>query len=146
MSWTPHATVACIIEEDNRFLMVIENDEGQIVINQPAGHVEEGETFEDAAIREALEETGFNVELDGLVGLYTLRAKNGATYHRLCYSAHRINQQAHPELDADIIETAWFTYNELIERKAQLRSPMVLACIDDYLDNRRFPLDFVRAL
>ena len=146
MSWTPHATVACIIEENSRFLMVIENDDGQIVINQPAGHVEEGESFEQAAVRETLEETGFSVELTSLVGLYTIEGANGTTYHRLCYTANRLNETAHTDLDADIIETAWLSYQELLDRKAELRSPMVLACIDDYLDNRRFPLNFVRAL
>ena len=146
MSWTPHATVACIIEEDNRFLMVIEKDDGHIVINQPAGHVEEGESFESAAVREALEETGFDVELNDLIGLYTIEGKNSVTYHRLCYSAKRLNQTPNEKLDDDIIETTWLSYEEILSRKDQLRSPMVLACIDDYLDNRRFPLDFVRAL
>ncbi|SIS74769.1 NUDIX hydrolase [Neptunomonas antarctica] len=147
MSWTPHATVATIIVKDNRFLMVEEIAEGKRVLNQPAGHVEQGETFEAAAIRETLEETGRHVKLTSLVGLYTIEGKtNGVTYHRLCYVAEVVSHDADYVLDSDIIRTRWLTREELVAQKASLRSPMVLVCIDDFLDNRCFPLDFVRQL
>jgi 8-oxo-dGTP pyrophosphatase MutT (NUDIX family) len=147
MSWTPHATVATIIVKDNRFLMVEEMSDGKLVLNQPAGHVEQGETFEAAAIRETLEETGRHVKLTSLVGLYTIEGKtNGITYHRLCYVAEVISHDADYVLDSDIIRTRWLTREELLEQEASLRSPMVLVCIDDFLDNRCFPLDFVRQL
>ena len=147
MSWTPHATVATIIEKEGRFLMVEEHSDGLRVFNQPAGHVEHGESFETAAIRETLEETGHHVRLTSLLGLYTAEGKsNGVTYHRLCYIAEVISHDANYTLDSDIIATHWLTRDELLAQKESLRSPMVLACIDDYLDNRRFPLDFVRQL
>jgi len=146
MSWTPHATVAVIIEQEGAFLMVEEIDEGKHVFNQPAGHVEEGETFEEGAIREALEETGLHVKLTGLVGLYTCEGANGTTYHRLCYTAAIIGEEPNYQLDADIVRTHWLSREDLIARFEQIRSPMVLACIDDYLDNRCFPIDFVRSL
>ncbi|BBB29984.1 NUDIX hydrolase [Neptunomonas japonica] len=147
MSWTPHATVATIIEKDGRFLMVEEFSDGSRVFNQPAGHVEQGETFEAAAIRETLEETGRHVHLTGLLGLYTIKGKtNDVTYHRLCYIAEIVSHDADYVLDSDIISTHWFSRDELLAQKESLRSEMVLACIDDYLDNRRFPLNFVRQL
>lgn len=147
MSWTPHATVATIIEKDGRFLMVEELSGGLRVINQPAGHVEHGETFEAAAIRETLEETGRHVRLTSLLGLYTIEGKtNNVTYHRLCYTAEIISHDTGYVLDSDIITTHWLSFEELLAQKESLRSEMVLACISDYLDNRRFPLDFVRQL
>ncbi len=147
MSWTPHATVATIIEKEGRFLMVEEHADGLRVFNQPAGHVEQGESFEAAAIRETLEETGHYVRLTSLVGLYTIEGKsNGVTYHRLCYTGEVISHDADYVLDSDIITTHWLSRDELLAKKELLRSPMVLACIDDYLDNRRFPLSFVRQM
>lgn len=144
MSWTPHATVAVIIEQKGLFLMVEEIDNGQHVFNQPAGHVEEGETFEQAAIRETLEETGLNVALTDLVGLYTCEGSDGVTYHRLCYVASILSAEPNYQLDNDIVRTLWMSREELIAQFDQIRSPLVLACIDDYLDNRRFPVNFVR--
>jgi ADP-ribose pyrophosphatase YjhB (NUDIX family) len=147
MSWTPHATVAAIIEQNGRFLMVEEISNGKLVINQPAGHVEEGESFETATLRETLEETGCHVELTALVGLYIAKGEeNGITYHRLCYAANLLQQNPNAQLDKEIVRTRWMTREELVAEKSALRSPMVLACIDDYLDNQRIPLSFVRQL
>lgn len=148
MSWTPHATVATIIEKSGKFLMVEElSADGKRVINQPAGHVEEFETFFDAAIRETHEETGHRVKLTALVGLYTSRHESKPiTYHRLCYSAELLPEPVSTELDPDILRTLWLSIDEIRAQKEHLRSPMVLECLNDYLDNRRFPLDFVREL
>jgi len=146
MSWTPHATVATIIENDGRFLMVEEVDNGKKVINQPAGHVEQGESFSEAAIRETLEETGHQVKLTSLTGLYTAEGENGITYHRICYAATVTQFDPDYKLDSDIVRTLWLSREELVASMNKLRSPMVLACLDDYLDNRRFPLDFIRQL
>ncbi len=147
MSWTPHATVATIIEKDGYFLMVEESDSGRLVLNQPAGHVEQGETFESAAVRETLEETGHHVALTALVGLYTSEGKSkDITYHRLCFVGHSVKYDSDQTLDSDILRTVWMTREELEIEKDRMRSPMVLACINDYLNQRRFPLDFVRQL
>ncbi len=101
--WTPHATVACIVEQEGKFLMVEELSHGPTVYNQPAGHVDEHESIFDAALRETLEETAWHVELTGLVGLYVYNApQNGVCYHRYCFSAQAI-AQTNNELDTDII-------------------------------------------
>ncbi|NVK41209.1 MAG: NUDIX hydrolase [Oceanospirillaceae bacterium] len=144
MCWTPHATVATIVERDGRFLLVEEISDGQRVINQPAGHVEEHETILAAAVRETLEETRWHVVPEHLVGLYTYRApSNGVTYYRFCYTARALSEDPTARLDSDIVRAIWLTREELAARHEQLRSPLVLRCIDDYLAGRRFPLDFV---
>ncbi|RVU31054.1 NUDIX hydrolase [Neptunomonas marina] len=146
MIWTPRATVAVIVEQNEKYLMVEEIDNGEHRFNQPAGHLEDGETIHQGAIRETLEETGYNVQLTGVIGLYAASAANGTTYHRVCYCADIKDPIPSTELDADIVAVHWLTYEEIKEREAQLRSPMVLACIEDYRDNRRFPLDLIRQL
>ncbi|HTF98431.1 MAG TPA: NUDIX hydrolase [Cellvibrio sp.] len=144
MSWSPHVTVATIVERDNRYLMVYEESDGKKVFNQPAGHLDPNETLADAAIRETLEETGWTVNLTGVVGvnLYTAPA-NGITYFRTTFIGEAISHDQSRKLDTGIIEAVWLTYEELLERKAQMRSPMTLQIIDDYRNGRRFPLSVV---
>lgn len=144
MTWKPHATVAVVVEDDRgRFLMVEESSHGQIVFNQPAGHVEEHERIIDAALRETLEETGWKVRLDHFLGLYTyLAPANGVTYYRFCFSATALNRVT-DRLDDDIIAAHWLGLDDLTASGAQLRSPLVLQCIEDYRNGRRFPLDVI---
>lgn len=141
--WTPHATVAAIVVKDDRFLMVEEISGGQKVFNQPAGHLEQGESIIDATVREALEETGWAIKPVALQGLYTFTAPaNGVTYHRYCLVAEALHQVADAELDDGIIGPQWLTIDEL-RQSDRLRSPMVLTCAEDYLKNRRYPLDII---
>lgn len=144
MTWKPHATVAVIVEQDGRFLMVEERSAGAVVFNQPAGHVEEDESLFDAALRETLEETGYAVELQHFIGIYTFRApRNGVTYYRFCFSGEAIERQTQ-ELDDDIIAAHWLDLDQIHARETSLRSPLVLACIEDYLHNRHYPLELIR--
>lgn len=144
MTWAPHVTVATIVERDNRFLMVYEEADGVLVYNQPAGHLDPNETLKEAAIRETLEETGWTVKLTGVVGvnLYTAPS-NGITYCRTTFIAEAISHDVSRKLDTGIIEAVWLTYDELLERKNQLRSPMTLQIIDEYRTGRRFDLNVV---
>jgi 8-oxo-dGTP pyrophosphatase MutT (NUDIX family) len=144
MTWAPHVTVATIVERDNRFLMVYEESDGKLVYNQPAGHLDPDETLHEAAIRETLEETGWTVKLIGVVGvnLYTAPS-NGITYFRTTFIGEAVSHDANRLLDTGIIEAIWLTYEELLERKDQLRSPMTLQIVDEYLAGRRFPLSVV---
>jgi 8-oxo-dGTP pyrophosphatase MutT (NUDIX family) len=141
--WTPHATVATVIEQDGRFLMVEEVCSGKTVINQPAGHVEQGESILDAARRETLEETGWTAEPKHLIGLYTYTApSNGVTYHRYCFAAEAGEAVENAVLDDGIIGSRWMTIEEL-RTSPNLRSEMVLTCVEDYLAGRKFPLEII---
>lgn len=144
MTWAPHVTVATIVERDGRFLMVYEEADGKRVYNQPAGHLEPNETLQEAALRETLEETGWCVRLTGVVGtnLY-LAPSNSITYFRTTFIAEAISHDTDRALDTGIIEAVWLTYEEILARRDQLRSPMTLKIIDDYRAGRRFPLDVV---
>ena len=141
--WTPHATVATLIEHDGLFLMVEEIAElGTAVINQPAGHIEEGESVAAAALRETREETGWDVRLDALLGIYIYPAPNGITYHRYCIIATALAPVANAVLDKGIIGPRWISLEEL-RRSTQLRSPMVLRCVEDYVAGKRYPLELI---
>lgn len=144
MTWTPHATVAVIVEDaQGRFLLVEEVSHGQVVFNQPAGHVEEGERIIDALLRETLEETGWQVEPEYFLGVYTYKAPaNGVTYYRFCFSARALARVSR-ELDDGIIAAHWLTPEEIRQQSDKLRSPLVMQCIDDYRNGRRFPLDVI---
>ncbi len=144
MTWAPHVTVATIIERNNRFLMVYEEADGKNVYNQPAGHLDPGETLKQAAIRETLEETGWTVKLTGVVGINLYVApSNGVTYLRTTFIADAISQDITQRLDTGIIEVVWLTFEEIIARKEHLRSPMTLQIIEDYRAGKNFPLGVI---
>ena len=143
MIWTPHATVAVVVEKDGKYLMVEEICHGETVYNQPAGHVDECESILDAATRETMEETGWKVKLDTFIGLYTYKApSNGVTYYRMCFAATAI-QKITDKLDTDIISEHWLSYDEIVNLKPQLRSPLVKQCIDDFINNEHYPLSLI---
>ena len=146
MNWAPHVTVATIVERDGRFLLVYEEADGKQVYNQPAGHLDPNETLQEAAIRETLEETAWHVTLTGVVGVNLYEApSNGVTYLRTTFIAEALNQDTERSLDTGIIEAVWLTYEEILERRAQLRSPRTLQIIDEYRAGRRFPMDVIGA-
>ena len=141
----PHITVATIVERDGKFLMVRENSGGRLVYNQPAGHVEPSESLFDAALRETLEETAWRVELKQLLGIYQYTsAENGITYIRHCFVAKAIEPRTGRNLDPDILEAKWLTLKELEGFESELRSPLVLKVIRDYLSGVNFPLHVVQ--
>ncbi len=145
MHQLPHITVATIVERDGKFLMVREKSEGRLVYNQPAGHVEPNESLLEAALRETLEETGWQVNLEQMLGIYQYTSPdNGITYIRHCFIASAIALQSDRELDEDIVEAAWLSLTELEECEAgEMRSPLVLRVIRDYLSGAAYPLDIV---
>jgi len=144
MVWAPHVTVATLIEKDDRYLMVYEEADGRKVYNQPAGHLEPDETLQEAAIRETLEETAWTVKLTGVVGLNLYTApSNGITYFRTTFIADAITRLPNYRLDDGIIDAVWLSYEEILARRDQLRSPMTLQIIEEYRAGRRFPLEVV---
>lgn len=145
MTWHPHITVATIIEVEGRFLMVEESKAGRLVLNQPAGHLEPDETLRQAAVRETLEETGWDVELLGVVGIYLYTAPtNGVTYQRICFAASPTRHYPERALDEGIVGTHWLTRNELAAQPERWRSELILRCIDDYLADPIFDLAVIR--
>ncbi|WP_217473860.1 NUDIX hydrolase [Stutzerimonas stutzeri] len=145
MTWHPHITVATIVEADGRFLMVEESKGGRLVLNQPAGHLEPDETLRQAAVRETLEETGWTVELRGVVGVYLYTApSNGVTYQRVCFIAAPLEHDPQRELDEGIVGAHWMTRDELVAQPERWRSELIMRCIDDYLSGKTFDLAVVR--
>ncbi len=144
--FTPHITVATVIEKDGRFLFVKEHAEERVVLNQPAGHLEMDESLIQAAIRETLEETSWDIEITQLIGIYLYTApSNNVTYQRVCFAGRALAQRENHQLDEGIIAPVWLSRDELIEQQALWRSPMVLRCIDDYLAGERFSLELLKA-
>ncbi|MGY4531850.1 8-oxo-dGTP pyrophosphatase MutT (NUDIX family) [Pseudomonas sp. TE3786] len=145
MRFTPHVTVATIVEDQGRFLLVEETAGGRAVFNQPAGHLEADESLMQAAIRETLEETGWDVELTAVTGIYLYTApSNGVTYQRVCFAAKPLAARDNYQLDDGIIGPQWLTREELAAQPERWRSELVLRCIDDYLQGERFPLALLR--
>ena len=142
MVWTPRVTVASIIEEGGRFLMVEELVDGERVVNQPAGHLEPGEALVTAAVRETLEETGRRLLPEGLVGIYRWRhPATDVTYLRITVCG-RLDPDAVavPPVDTKVLASAWMSEAQLAASPARLRSPMVLRSIRDYRDGQRLSL------
>lgn len=145
-SWPPEITVAAVIERDNKFLLVEEESDGRIVLNQPAGHLDPGESLATAAQRETLEETGWNFTPTKIIGIYFYQSKqSGTTYMRTCFSG-TLGTHTEQPLDKGIIRTVWLTREEIITQENKLRSPMVLKCIDDYLAKKSYPLELITDL
>ncbi len=143
-TWFAHLTVATVVERGGTFLLV-EEDKGQgPVFNQPAGHLEDGETLPEAAVRETLEETGWDVAPEALVGLYQWRAPNGETFVRACFAARALVHHPERALDAGIVAARWLTRTELADGGYRPRSPLVLRAIDDFLAGRRYPLELLQ--
>ncbi|MEP6485472.1 MAG: NUDIX hydrolase [Rudaea sp.] len=142
--WRPDVTVATIVPRDGKFLLVEERVQGQLVFNQPAGHLESHESLHDAACRETLEETGWTVELTGFVAVYQWSNATGdAHFVRFTFAAKPLRHDAQRQLDEGIVRACWLDRSEIADRHSQLRSPMVLRGVDDYLAGRHFPLDTV---
>lgn len=141
ITWKPAATVAAICERDGKFLLVREQVDGRIVFNQPAGHIEPGESVLQAVVRETLEETRYAFQPQALQGIYRFQpsADSAQTYLRFAIRGE-VGERLDGDLDAGIIAAEWLDYASLLECRSQHRSPMVLQCIDDYRSGREFPL------
>ncbi|PLK48474.1 NUDIX hydrolase [Uliginosibacterium sp. TH139] len=143
--WKPHVTVAAIVEREGRFLLVEEHTADGVRLNQPAGHLDEGESLEAACVREALEETAHHVAVDALVGIYQWTRPSGdITYLRFAFAARATGFEDGRALDEGIIRAVWLTPEELAAQPERWRSPLVMQCIQDYLAGQRYPLEVIR--
>lgn len=144
MESLPHITVAAIVESEQRFLLVEEESDGFIVINQPAGHLDIGETLIEAVIRETLEETAWHFIPEAIVGIYQYASPlNGITYVRIAFCGQAPSHEIDRPLDTGILRTLWLTRQEIAQQQ-QLRSPLVLQCVDDFLNGQRYPLSLLK--
>ena len=138
--WRPSATVAAVIERDGKFLFVEELQEGRRVLNQPAGHLDPGESLIAACAREVMEETAHRFEPTALVGIYRWYYQPAdVTFLRFCFSGKILSVETTP-LDKEILGLHWLSAQELKDKTPQHRSPLVQQCVDDYLAGNNFPL------
>lgn len=144
MIWTPHVTVAAVLERDGKFLLVEEETESGIRYNQPAGHLECREALTDAAIREVLEETGYSFIPTHVVGVYTWRNEaRDVTYVRFAFAGEITAHDPLRKLDDGIIAAHWLSLDEIRDFAAQHRSPLILRCIEDWQAGKRYPLELL---
>lgn len=147
MQWKPHATVAAIVEQNGKFLLVEEETDRGNRFNQPAGHLEDNESLLEAVIRETQEETAYRFEPTALLGIYHWKHEhNDTTYLRFAYIGEVSEHQAQQKLDDGIIRSVWMSVDEIRANAELMRSPQVLICIEDYLNGRRYPLNVITHL
>jgi len=147
MPWSASVTVAAVIRDKDRYLVVEERPDGEPVINQPAGHLEFGETLLQAVEREVLEETGRHFTPTGLVGVYQWSVPDTErTYLRFCFCGHVGDRLPRCDLDPDIVATHWLTYEQIAEGALPARSPLVLRCLQDALQSKPLGLENLHAI
>ncbi len=147
MIWKPNVVVAAIIERDGKFLLVEEEADGAVVLNQPAGHLDEGESLIEAVVRETLEETAWHFDPEALVGVYRWpHPAKAVTYLRFAFSGKVTQHDTGRALDHGIVRAVWLSREELAAARARHRSPLIERCIDDYLSGKRYPLELLKDL
>ncbi len=144
MIWKPNVTVAAVIERDGQFLLVEEETPQGVRFNQPAGHLEAGESLLAAVTREVLEESAYSFTPQHLLGIYCWHSpESDTTYLRFAFAGAITGHNPDRLLDSGILQAVWLTPAEIRAIQARHRSPLVLRCIEDYLAGKRYPLDLV---
>jgi phosphatase NudJ len=143
----PRVTVAAVIERQGRFLLIEEETSEGLRLNNPAGHLDPGESPAEGCARETLEETAYRFTPTALVGVYLSRRErpggDDVTYIRLAFCGELGELDPDRALDTGIVRTLWMTEKEIRASAHQHRSPLLLRCMDDYLAGKRYPLDVV---
>ena len=142
--WHPDVTVATVVVRDGRFLQVEESIGGRLLLNQPAGHLEPDESLLQAAVRETLEETGWDVRLTQFIGTYQWVVPTGQCFLRFAFVADALAHHPERSLDTGVVRALWMTPEELRAASDRLRSPLVWEVVADYLAGQRHPLALVR--
>ena len=142
--WCPQVTVATVVPREGRYLLVEEIAHGLTVLNQPAGHLEPDESLQEAAIRETLEETGWEIVLDCLVCIQQwTSARSASQFLRFTFAARPLRHDPGRRLDDGILRALWLDRDEIAAAADRLRSPLILHSIDDWIAGRRLPLDSI---
>ena len=140
-------TVSAVVERDGRFLIVEERSSGVVVMNHPGGHIESGESPEQAVVREALEETGCKITVGEMLGIYLwIHPQTRQQYLRIAYVGNYVSHDESRVLDDGVYAIHWLTPADIQQRMQRLRSPMVMRCVEDYLAGRRQPDSFLASL
>ncbi|HBN52689.1 MAG TPA: NUDIX hydrolase [Stenotrophomonas sp.] len=142
--WAPHVTVATVVSRAGQLLLVEEEKEGRRVLNQPAGHLDPGESLVEAAVRETLEETGWEVRPTAFIGAYQWNAADGTPFLRFAFAAEPVRHYPERPLDGGIVQALWLSPAALQADMARLRSPLVWQTVSDWLAGQRFPLSVLR--
>lgn len=141
MIWKPSVTVAAVVERAGRFLLVEEDTRRGRLFNQPAGHLDPGESLLQAVTRETLEETAHTFKPTGLLGVYQYHSTtDDMTYIRFAFTGEITGHDPARALDTGIVRAVWLSADEIRSEAARHRSPLVMRCMDDYLAGRRYPL------
>lgn len=146
--WKPSVTVAAIVEREGRFLLVEEHTPEGLRLNNPAGHLDPGESPAEGCARETLEETAHPFTPTALVGVYLSRFQREATgeditYLRFAFCGTLGELELGRSLDTGIVRTLWMTPDEIRASSERHRSPLVLRCMEDYLVGQRFPMALI---
>jgi len=144
--WAPHVTVATVVCRAGQLLLVEEEKDGRRVLNQPAGHLDAGESLVEAAVRETREETGWEVRPTAFIGTYQWNAPDGTPFLRFAFAAEPLRHHPQQPLDSGIVQALWLTPAALQADMARLRSPLVWQTVSDWLAGQRHPLSIVRQL
>ncbi len=144
MIWKPNVTVAAVVEQDGKYLLVEEQTSSGVLFNQPAGHLEPDESIIQAAVRETLEETGYTFSPQWVLGIYRWHSRaDNVTYLRFAFAGSVTDHDPGRPLDAGILRAGWFRADEIREMTDRHRSPLVMRCVEDHLAGKRYALDIL---
>ena len=144
MIWKPNVTVAAVIEQDGKFLLVEEHTSQGLLFNQPAGHLEANESLLAAVARETLEESAYEFEPQYLIGIYRWHSHaSDTTYLRFAFTGRILTHHPERMLDEGIVRIVWMKPEEIRATRARHRSPLILRCVEDYLAGRCYPLELI---
>lgn len=144
MTWKPNVTVAAVIEQDGKFLLVEEHTTQGLKLNQPAGHLESNESLLQAVVRETREESAYDFEPQHLLGIYHWHSATAdTTYLRFAYCGRILTHYAGQALDDGIVRVLRMSPDEIRASVPRHRSPLILQCVEDYLAGKRYPLELV---
>jgi len=144
MIWKPNVTVAAVIEQEGKFLLVEEQTPQGLLFNQPAGHLEANESLVNATIRETLEESAYQFQPQHLLGIYRWHAAaSDTTYLRFAFTGCLLAHFPERALDTGIVRAVWMSADEIRASHARHRSPLILRCVEDYLAGKRYPLELL---
>ena len=144
MIWKPNVTVAAVIEQGGKFLLVEEETQQGLLFNQPAGHLEANESLVNATIRETLEESAYQFQPQHLLGIYRWHAASSdITYLRFAFTGSLLAHYPERTLDEGIVRAVWLSPDEIRASQARHRSPLILRCVEDYLAGKRYPLELI---